>query len=132
MKIDEKTIEEYQENGAICLRNVFSKEWREMVAKGIEKNLAEPGPLGEKLKGNKSDAYYFDDLCNWQRIPEFRKFALESPAASIAGQLMKSEVSSYFWIRFNISFDLIIKEYFQCLIIFKHIYIYLKFSLLII
>lgn len=92
MKIDEKVIEEFQENGAICLRNVFSKEWQEIVAQGIEKNIEAPSPLGEKLKGSNSDAYYFDDLCSWQRIPEFRKFALESPAAAIAGQLMKSEV----------------------------------------
>lgn len=96
MKIDEKTIEEYQENGAVCLRNVFSKEWLDIIEMGIEKNLASPGPLGEKLKGDKTDAYYFDDLCNWQRFPEFRKFALESPAAAIAGQLMKSEVGIYF------------------------------------
>lgn len=93
MKIDESIIEKYQQNGAVCLRNVFSKEWRDIVAEGIEKNLASPGPLGETLTSDGSDAYYFDDLNNWQRIPEFKKFGLESPAAAIAGQLMKSEVN---------------------------------------
>lgn len=96
MKIDDKLIEEYQENGAVCLRNVFSREWLELAAQGIEKNIASPSPLGEKLKGDKSDAYYFDDLCNWRRFPEIKKYALESPAAAIAGQLMKSEYASFY------------------------------------
>ena len=92
MKITKELIEEYQENGAVCVRNAFSNEWVELVAQGIEKNLQSPSPLGEKLTSDNSDAYYFDDLANWQRIPEIKKYVLESPAAAIAGQFMKSEV----------------------------------------
>lgn len=95
MKINEELVEEYQENGAVCVRNAFSKEWVDIVAQGIEKNLESPGPFGEKLASDNSNAYYFDDLCNWRRFPEFKKYVLESPVAAIAGQFMKSEVISF-------------------------------------
>lgn len=99
MKINEELIEEYQENGAVCVRNAFSKEWVDIVAQGIEKNLESPGPFGEKLASdNNSNAYYFDDLCNWRRFLEFKKYVLESPVAAIAGQFMKSEVIICFLI----------------------------------
>ncbi|XP_054713659.1 uncharacterized protein LOC129223119 [Uloborus diversus] len=65
-----------------------------MVSAGIEKNMSSPSVFGEKLKGDKSDGCYFDDYCNWTRIPEFQKFIFESPAAAVAGTLMKSEVCS--------------------------------------
>lgn len=96
MKIEKNIIEEYQENGAVCLRNVFSKEWLEIAAQGIEKNLKSLGPSGECLKGDSNDACYIDDLCNWQRFPEIKKYCLESPAAAIAGQLMKSEYAAFY------------------------------------
>ena len=35
-------IASYQQDGAVCLRNVFSSEWLDKVAVGIEKNLANP------------------------------------------------------------------------------------------
>lgn len=95
MKINEELIEEYHENGVVCVRNAFSKEWVDIVAQGIEKNLESPGPFVEKLTSDNSNSYFFDDLCNWRRFPEFKKYALESPAAAIAGQLMKSEVISF-------------------------------------
>ncbi|GFY65979.1 uncharacterized protein TNIN_229011 [Trichonephila inaurata madagascariensis] len=74
MKIDPKVIEDYEKNGAVCLRGIFDKTWIELVRNGIEKNLASPSVFGEKLKGDKSDGHYFDDYCNWNRIEEFKKF----------------------------------------------------------
>lgn len=96
MKIDLKTIEDYEKNGAVCLRGVFDKTWIELVRNGIEKNIASPSIFGEKLKGDKSDGYYFDDYCNWNRIEEFKKYAFESPAATIAGILTKSKEVSFY------------------------------------
>ncbi|GIY50339.1 uncharacterized protein CDAR_86431 [Caerostris darwini] len=96
MKIDQKLIEEYEQNGAVCLRNVFDKAWIDLARVGIEKNLASPSSFGEKLKGDKSDGHYFDDYCNWNRIEEFKKFAFESPAAAIAGTLTKSKEVSFY------------------------------------
>ncbi|GBN56369.1 hypothetical protein AVEN_173548-1 [Araneus ventricosus] len=91
MKIDQKLIDEYEQNGAVLLRGVFDPIWIDLIRNGIEKILADPSCYSEKLKGETGDGHYFDDYCNWQRIEEFKKFAFESPAAAIVGTLTKSK-----------------------------------------
>jgi len=49
-----------------------------------------------------TEGAYFDDYCNWQRVPQFRKFVFESPAAQIAAKLMISSVSSSFFILIHV------------------------------
>ena len=39
---------------------------------------------------------FFEDYCNWERIPEYREFVLGSPAAAIAGQVMESRAVQIF------------------------------------
>ena len=43
-KISAEQITEFQQNGAICLRGLFDKDWLEQLAVGVEKNFADPGP----------------------------------------------------------------------------------------
>ena len=94
-KINSSEIAEFKENGAICLRKVFSPRWINLVKEGIERNIANPSPFGESLKVNESDTgAYFDDYCNWKSIQEFKEYVFESPAASIVGQLMESDYRS--------------------------------------
>ena len=81
----------FQDQGVICIRGVFG-EWIKRLTKGIERNLANPGKLSEWLKSENSETYYFNDLLNWQQIPEFKEFVFESPAAEIAGKLMDAQV----------------------------------------
>jgi len=52
---------------------------------------------------------YFSDYCNWQNIPQFRCYALESVASQIAAQLMQSQV-----IHFLFEDDLILNLIFLC------------------
>ncbi|KAF8788805.1 hypothetical protein HNY73_006810 [Argiope bruennichi] len=96
MKIDPKLIDEYEQNGAVLLKDVFDPFWIDLVHDGIEKILADPSCYSEKLKGKTGDGHYFDDYCNWQRIEEFKKFALESPAAAIVGTLTKSKEVAFY------------------------------------
>ena len=41
-QLTEKDIEDFQRDGAVCLRGVFSAEWLEKARVGIEKTLAKP------------------------------------------------------------------------------------------
>jgi ectoine hydroxylase-related dioxygenase (phytanoyl-CoA dioxygenase family) len=67
------------------------------VIRGIEKNLTHPSQYGERLSsGEPGDGAYFNDYCNWREIEEFRDYVYNSPAASIAGQLMKSSQSTFY------------------------------------
>lgn len=95
--VDPKDIDAFQRDGAVCLRGVFS-DWIAHIAAGIERNLAEPGGYASRYveQGDDSSGGFFDDYCNWQRIPEFRAIIEQSPAASIAAQVMQSRTAQFF------------------------------------
>ena len=84
-------IKTFQEQGVVCVRGAF-REWVDKLKKGVGANHANPSKDGEWLKSKDSQTFYFNDYFNWRRIPEFEEFVRSSPAAEIAGKLMKSEV----------------------------------------
>ena len=62
----------------------------EAIRAGIERNMAEPGPYAaENLKPGEGGRF-FDDYCNWTRIPEFAKVIQDSPAAEVAADLCRT------------------------------------------
>jgi len=89
-------VQEFQANGAVKLENVFDPHWVDLVRKGVDVNLESPSQYGENLKDNDTEGAYFDDYCNWQRIPQFQKFIFESPAAQIAARLMQSNDAVFY------------------------------------
>jgi ectoine hydroxylase-related dioxygenase (phytanoyl-CoA dioxygenase family) len=88
--ISDEDVQSFQRDGAICLRGVFDEHWVNRVAAGVERNLAEPSPYAKHYTPKGNPGFFFGDYCNWSRIPEFREFVLHSPAASIAGHVMRS------------------------------------------
>ena len=88
--LSQEQVERYQEDGAILLKGVFDKAWIESIKAGIQKNMEEPSPYGERLKAKDNEGHYFNDYCNWTKIPELMEYVYRSPAASVAGQLMKT------------------------------------------
>jgi ectoine hydroxylase-related dioxygenase (phytanoyl-CoA dioxygenase family) len=83
--------EDFERDGAVCVRGAFSREQVALVERGIERNLAEPSERAMVASRPDDPGRFFEDFCNWQRIPEFEEFIRESPAAGIAGELMGSE-----------------------------------------
>jgi len=93
--IPEETIEEFAKHGAVCLRGVFT-DWIDILKAGVQRNHDEPGPcFSENVTANNSGRFW-DDYCNWQRIPEFRQFITESNAAELAAQIMRSQTAQFF------------------------------------
>jgi ectoine hydroxylase-related dioxygenase (phytanoyl-CoA dioxygenase family) len=96
MKVDRQDVGNYQRQGAVALRGIFA-DWIETLRRGIERNMADPGPFGtENVLPQDGGGRFFDDYCNWQRIPEFTDFMRNSPAAAIAGALMGSTAVQVF------------------------------------
>lgn len=96
MQITADQIASYAAEGAIVLRGAFA-DWVEPLRAGIERNMAKPGPYGaENVRPGEGGGRFFDDYCNWERIPEFADFVRNSPAAEIAGRLMASQTSQIF------------------------------------
>lgn len=88
-------IERFATDGAILLPGVF-RDWVTPLEHGIEKLMADPSPRERSYQPDDGSAPFFQDLCNWQRIDEFRDFVMTSPAAAVAAALMRSKTGRFF------------------------------------
>jgi ectoine hydroxylase-related dioxygenase (phytanoyl-CoA dioxygenase family) len=82
---------DFRRDGAVCVRGAFSPEEVALVERGIERNLAEPSERALVASRPGDPGRFFEDFCNWQRIPEYEEFVRGTPAAAIAGELMGSQ-----------------------------------------
>jgi len=94
-RIDDDAIAAYAEQGAICLRGAFT-DWIDLLRAGVERNHDEPGPYFSENVVTGDDGRFWDDYCNWQRIPEFHRFITESNAAELAAAAMRSRSAQFF------------------------------------
>lgn len=88
--ITESSIKQFERDGAIKLSGLFEQKWLDDLAIGVEKNFASPGPWATKYTPDGEPGNFYDDYCNWRRIDEYHDFIMNSPAAAVAGQLMRS------------------------------------------
>jgi len=93
--ITDRQIEAYERDGAVYLPGLF-REWVDTIIAGIDRNMHEPGPYGADNLEPGESGRFFDDYCNWNRIPEFTKVMRESPAAQAAAALMRSNTVQAF------------------------------------
>lgn len=85
--VDQQTAETFQRDGVAYLPGLFA-DWLEPLRRGIEANMVAPGPDSRHYRDGDDGPEFFGDYCNWQRIPEYREFLMDSPAAAVAGDLM--------------------------------------------
>jgi len=94
--VDATLVEAFQRDGAVCVRGAFSDDELALVARGIDRNLAEPSELALVASRPEDPGRFFEDFRGWQRIPEFEEFIRESEAAQIAGELLGSKLVRLF------------------------------------
>ncbi|GAB4268095.1 MAG: phytanoyl-CoA dioxygenase family protein [Pararhodobacter sp.] len=88
-------IDAFQRDGAVVIRGLWA-DWIDERAAGIERNLAEPGPYAAENLEPGERGRFFDDYCNWQRIPAFARVIHDSPVARVAADLMRSSTVQMF------------------------------------
>lgn len=87
--ITQDHIDNFQKDGVVLIKGLF-KEQVDLIRDGIEFNMDQPGPYAaENLKAGEGGRF-FDDYCNWTRIPQFEEVIRNSAAAEVAADLMKS------------------------------------------
>ncbi|MGB0901940.1 phytanoyl-CoA dioxygenase family protein [Halocynthiibacter sp.] len=87
--LTQEHIETYQRDGVVLIKGLF-KDQVEKIRAGIERNMKEPGPYASENLQQGEGGRFFDDYCNWTRIPEFEQVIRTSCAAEIAADLMGS------------------------------------------
>jgi ectoine hydroxylase-related dioxygenase (phytanoyl-CoA dioxygenase family) len=88
-------IETYQRDGVVLIRGLFAGQVETLRA-GVEANMAAPGPYASENRKDGQTGRFFDDYCNWTRIPEFAEAIRTSPAAEVAADLMGSKTVQMF------------------------------------
>ena len=95
--VSDADVDAYERDGARCLRQVFESKWLDLIESGIERDLRDPGPYGRVQSPPDDPGFFYTDYYMWRRIPELRRFALESPAGAVAARLMRSERVGFFF-----------------------------------
>lgn len=96
LDLDVDAIEDYARDGVVCVRGVLDPEQLDLAARGIERVLAEPGPLAQVASAGDDPGRFFEDFCRWPEIAELADLALHSGVPEIAAALLRtSEVRLY-------------------------------------
>lgn len=91
--LDRETVNGFQRDGATVVRGVFA-DWIPVIERGIARNMDAPGPYASE--NSATGGRFFDDYCNWTRIPEFAEVVESSPAAAVAADAMTSSRVQFF------------------------------------
>ena len=90
MILTTEQVNSYKQNGALVVRDIF-KPWINVLREGFEKVLKNPGPHARENVSKNENGRFFEDYCNWHRIPEFIRFVKDSPAAQIVAEATNSK-----------------------------------------
>jgi len=93
--LSQSDIDTYQRDGVVLIKGLFADHVDSLRA-GIARNMADPGPYAAENLHSHEAGRFFDDYCNWQRIPEFEQVIRHSPAAEVAAELMGSATVQLF------------------------------------
>ena len=90
-----RDVEAFQGDGVRLLKGVFA-DWVDVLRRGVDANMSSPSWRERSVRPEDGTAAFFQDFCNWNVIPEYRRFVAESPAAAVAGTLMRSNTARLF------------------------------------
>jgi ectoine hydroxylase-related dioxygenase (phytanoyl-CoA dioxygenase family) len=79
-------VHAFVEDGVVCARSVMPQAWLDIAADAIGRNLEEPTFIGQVI--SMPEQGFLNDVFVWLHDDGFRRFVLESPAATIAGQAL--------------------------------------------
>ncbi|WP_424984884.1 phytanoyl-CoA dioxygenase family protein [Microbulbifer sp. S227A] len=88
--LTQQDIDTYRRDGVVLIRGLFA-DHVETLRAGIASNMAAPGPYASENRKAGHTGLFFDDYCNWERIPEFAEVIRNSQAAPVAADLMGAQ-----------------------------------------
>ena len=96
--ITPEEIKTYQEDGVVCLRQLFAPKWIDALRAAAELSLAAPGELHAELADLRQEkGRFFHDTFIWQQNETCRDFVFNSPAGQIAsGVLASNKINLFF------------------------------------
>ena len=88
--VDAALVRTYQDDGAVCIRQLLNAREMEGLRAGIDANLAHPSPRAKTASQPDDPGFFIEDFCNWQGNPHYQRAIFETPLAETAALLMQS------------------------------------------
>ena len=88
--VTDEMIETYQCDGVVLVKGLWA-DWVAELQAGVARNMSDPGPFAAENLRPGDSGRFFDDYCNWDRIPEFERVIKQSEVAEVAAKLMGSD-----------------------------------------
>lgn len=88
--IDPTCIADFQRDGAVVLRQLFTAEAIGWLREGIDWNLANLSDRAKVASFPDDPGRFVEDFCTWQVNPHYHRFIFETAVARAAGELMQS------------------------------------------
>ena len=95
--VSPEDINKFHEDGVVLLSGMFDQEWIDVLNRGLTTNCEDPTNRSRVWDRDAAGRTMFWDSQAWQNIDEYRQFIFDSPAAEIAGSLMKAMQINFFF-----------------------------------
>jgi ectoine hydroxylase-related dioxygenase (phytanoyl-CoA dioxygenase family) len=89
-------IDDFQNNGAVCFKQLLSSKEIALLAEGIEYNLKNLSERSKVASSKDDPGYFVEDFCNWQDIDAYEEIVFSSPLAVVAGLLTGSSLVRFY------------------------------------
>ena len=89
-RVTDQMVQDFQRDGAVCIRQLLNADEIALLRDGIEANLAAPSARAKVASRPDDPGRFFEDFCNWQTLPQLGQFIQDTPLALAAQRLMRS------------------------------------------
>ena len=90
-------IDAYHHDGVVLVKDMFDSDWIELLKRGLMINGKHPTHRARTWDRDAEGRTMFWDSQAWQEIDEYQQFIFNSPAATIAGKLLKATEINFFF-----------------------------------
>lgn len=95
--VTQDDVARFKEDGAICIREVFDREWVDRMNAATNRLLVEPGNRAREATKSGNPGRFHMNVFMWRWDPDFRDFALHSPLSELAASLLEADKVSLFY-----------------------------------
>ena len=89
-------VETFQADGAVVVRGLLDGAELELLAEGIEANLAAPSARAKVASSADDPGLFIEDFCTWTVNPAYERVIRESAIGAVGAQLMGSSTARLF------------------------------------
>jgi ectoine hydroxylase-related dioxygenase (phytanoyl-CoA dioxygenase family) len=90
-------VETYHRDGVVLLKGLFDSGWIDLLKRGLAKNGENPTHRARTWDRDAQGRTMFWDSQAWQGVDEYQQFIFKSPAAEVAGKLLKASEINFFF-----------------------------------